>query len=160
MQDMTNEHSDKLCSTWENKEKLWKWIWSGESSQLCVVFVQDRVRQEWWDTRCLATACLETQSTLPHAWNPQAYVRDAFIWTTIRVKKKQTRQDSSVLFFQLWESTPASPPSTFCKEQTVNLSMKKEERRTWRWARVRFEITLSNLLRLSVCIYIWSVGER
>lgn len=87
MQDITNERSDKLCSTWENKQKLWKWICSGESSQLCVVFVQDRVRQEWWDTRCLATVCLETQSTLPHEWNPQAYVRDAFIWTTVRVKE-------------------------------------------------------------------------
>lgn len=56
-------------------------------SHLCVVFVQDRVRQEWWDTRCLATVCLETQSTLPHAWSPQAYVRDAFIRTTVRVKE-------------------------------------------------------------------------
>lgn len=59
--------------------KALKIICSNDLSELCVFFVQVRVRQEWWDTRCLATVFLETPSTLHHAWSPRAYVRDAFI---------------------------------------------------------------------------------
>lgn len=58
------------------------------------------------------------------------------------------------VFFQLWEFMSASRPSTSCKEQTVNLSTKKEERHTWRWAGIHFVITVPLLLCVSVYIYL------
>lgn len=44
--------------------------------------------------------------------------------------------------FQLWEFMWASPPSTSCRGQTASLSMKREERRTWRWAGFTFYVLL------------------
>lgn len=71
--------------------------------------------------------------------------------TMIQSEKDPSRQ----LFFpQLWEFTSASRPSTFCKEQTVNLSTKKEERHTWRWVRIHFKVTLPLLLCVSVYVYL------
>ena len=115
-------------------------IWMDMRAQaltLVCICVQDRVQQEWWGTRCLATVFLETRSTPLHAWSPQACVRvnEHLAHALVELKTEASSLMMLVLVaFQPWEFTSASPLSTSCRGQTARSSMNKEGRRIWRLA--------------------------